>query len=81
MSDDIEAVVVAIVLGTITWVVVTVFLVALLGAVPEPAMRGPLSGVLRTIWNSWLAVGALLGIADAALILGAIFRVFQGGGR
>jgi hypothetical protein len=52
-----------ILVGTLLWAVATVILVTVLGTGLRLNSAGT-TGLLRNIWNVWLAIGGFLGAGD-----------------
>lgn len=70
--------VLSLAIGNIVYLLFTVILSMILGVVPGGIFSGPFAQRANSLVSSWVAIGALLGVADVLVVVGFISSVIGG---
>lgn len=68
---------IGLVVGSLIYVFVTLIILNVFNGIIGLGLQ-PGSGFLIQIWNTWMMVGAILGVGDAAVIIAFVSDVFGG---
>lgn len=76
MSDNLTALTVGLFGSNLAYILVTIVFALFYSAAPEQALQGPFTANLS---ENWLAIGAILGVADVAAVLAFAGGIFPDG--
>ena len=70
---------IAVVGGTIAWIVGTICLAVFFGSLPTELASFDDGSMLADLANTWWTIGQILGILDLIAFLGVVSEMFGGG--
>jgi len=70
--------VIGLLVGNIAYLFFTVILSMILGVAPTDVFSGPFAQGANSLVSGWVAIGALLGVADVLVVFGFVSPVFGG---
>lgn len=70
--------VLGLLVGNVVYLLFTVVLSMILGVTPAGMLSGTFAGAIDSLVSGWVAIGALLGVADVLVVVGFISSLFGG---